>query len=198
MVRPVGDGSSGSTGPAPGAPAPSSHSATPAPAPAGGAADSAIPFELLEKLRRSGFRIDSEGQFQHEGEPVRHEGLRRALFRWLDSLPDGRIILRLDGDRFAYLDVDDTPLVARAARVVDSTILLALSDGNEEPLLPASLSVDEHGVMRCRVREGRLPARLSTSAAAILGQHVQERAGGLVFILDGNETPLAPRSAAPR
>jgi len=53
----------------------------------------------------------------HEGAEVTHEGLRRALFRWLDRNGDGRYVLRLDERRFAYLDVDDTPLVARAARV---------------------------------------------------------------------------------
>jgi len=55
----------------------------------------------------------------HEGAEVTHEGLRRALFRWLDRLPppDGRYVLRLDERRFAYLeDVADTPLVARAGR----------------------------------------------------------------------------------
>ena len=51
--------------------------------------------EWLERLRRSGIRIDSAGEFQHEGEPVRHEGLRRALYRWLDRLEDGRTVLRL-------------------------------------------------------------------------------------------------------
>ena len=62
--------------------------------------------ELIERLRRSGIRIDREGQFIHEGEPVRHEGLRQALFRWLDRLDDDpdkgeavRYILRLDPRR---------------------------------------------------------------------------------------------------
>ncbi|HXU03254.1 MAG TPA: hypothetical protein VN903_19945, partial [Polyangia bacterium] len=68
----------------------------------------------LEQIRRSGISIDREGRFIHEGAEVTHEGLRRALFRWLDRLPppDGRYVLRLDERRFAYLeDVADTPLV---------------------------------------------------------------------------------------
>lgn len=148
--------------------------------------------EILERLRRSGFRIDREGEFQHEGEPVRHEGLRRALFRWLDSLPDGRTILRLDANRFAYVDVDDTPLVARAARIDGGAILLALSDGSEEPLVPASLSIDAAGVMRSRVRERHLVARLSTSAAAVVAELiVEDPAGALALVLDGQSFPLA-------
>src|SRR4051812_33805014 len=96
--------------------------------------------ELLEKLRRSGIRIDREGELIHEGQAFRHEGLRRALFRWLDRLDDGRYVLRLDERRFAYLDVEDTPLVVRALRVDgggaggDAFVTLQLSDGAEEQL----------------------------------------------------------------
>ena len=86
---------------------------------------------VIERLRQSGIRIDKEGEFQHEGAPVRHEGLRQALFRWLDRLPDGLVILRLDERRFAYVDVDDTPLVVRGARVAGDRVLLTLSDGTE-------------------------------------------------------------------
>ena len=97
---------------------------------------------FIERLRQSGIRVDREGRFIHEGAEVTHGGLRSALFRWLDRLPppDGRHILRLDERRFAYLDVDDTPLVARAARVdPGGTIWLALSDGAEEVLDPKKI-----------------------------------------------------------
>src|SRR5678815_3710105 len=110
----------------------------------------------LEKIRRSGIRLDREGRFMHEGAEVTHEGLKRALFRWLDRLPppDGRYVLRLDERRFAYLDdVEDTPLVARAARIdAAGAVQLALSDGSEEALDPATLTVDEAGVLRAWVR----------------------------------------------
>src|SRR6185503_15309301 len=114
-----------------------------------------------------------EGRFIHEGAEVVHEGLKRALFRWLDRLPppDGRYVLRLDEKRFAYLeDVEDTPLVARSARV-DARggvrVYLALSDGAEELLDPATLTVDDAGVLRAWVRGGRLQARLASSAAVV-------------------------------
>jgi hypothetical protein len=117
--------------------------------------------------------VDREGRFIHEGEEVRHEGLRAALFRWLDRLPDGRYVLRLDEQRYAYVDVEDTPLVARSARVAaDGQLLLGLSDGSEEPLDPATLTVDDDGVVRCWVRGGRLEARLATSAAAAIADRL--------------------------
>ena len=152
----------------------------------------------IERLRRSGIRVDREGRFIHEGAEVTHDGLRRALFRWLDRLPppDGRFILRLDERRFAYLDVDDTPLVARAARIDPAgTIWLALSDGAEEPLDPATLTVDAAGVLRARVRAGRLPARLSTSAAVALGDRLTETSDGRPALRVGDH--LIPLPAPP-
>jgi hypothetical protein len=146
--------------------------------------------ETLERLRRSGIRIDRDGQFIHEGQPVRHEGLRRALFRWLDRDDEHpeRYVLRLDERRFAYLDVDDTPLVVRAVRAdagdgsgEGGGIRLALSDGAEEPLDPATLTVDDDGILRCRVRGGRLEARLDTSAAATLAERITETPSGPVL-----------------
>jgi hypothetical protein len=132
----------------------------------------------LEQIRRSGIRVDREGRFVHEGAEVTHEGLKRALYRWLDRLPppDGRYVLRLDERRFAYLDdVADTPLVARAARIDDTgAIQLALSDGSEERLDPETLTLDEDGVLRAWVRRGRIEARLATSAAAVLADLMQD------------------------
>jgi hypothetical protein len=133
----------------------------------------------IERLRRSGIRVDREGRFIHEGGEVTHEGFKRALYRWLDRLPDGRHILRLDADRYAYLDVDDTPLVARAARVDGGgQVWLALSDGAEEPLDPRTLTVDGGGTLRALVRGGRLEARLASSAVAAISDLLTETPDG--------------------
>jgi hypothetical protein len=153
--------------------------------------------ETLERLRRSGIRIDREGRLIHEGAEVRHEGLRRALFRWLDAEPDGRVVLRLDARRFAYVDVEDTPLVARAARLEGGgdaeRVLLALSDGSEEPLEPVTLTVDGAGVLRARVRGGRLWARLGTSAVAVLGERLSEEAGRPALTVGARRYPIQRR-----
>jgi hypothetical protein len=137
--------------------------------------DSEAQSETIARLRQSGISIDKEGDFIHQGERVRHEGLRRALFRWLDRLPapDGRYVLRLDPRRFAYVEVEDTPLVARAARRDADGFHLALSDGVEEVLDPRTLTVDGLGILRCSVRGGRLEARLSTSAATLLADTLE-------------------------
>jgi hypothetical protein len=154
----------------------------------------------LEKIRRSGISVDREGRFVHEGAEVTHEGLKRALYRWLDRLPppDGRYVLRLDERRFAYLeDVADTPLVARAARIdPGGDVRLALSDGSEERLDPTTLTVDDAGVLRAWVRGGRLEARLSTSAATVLADAIVSEDGGRPLLqLAGRSYVLPPRSA---
>jgi hypothetical protein len=154
-----------------------------------------VDAEWLERLRRSGIRIDREGRFLHEGAEVSHDGLRRALFRWLDTEPDGRVVLRLDDKRFAYvdMDVDATPLVARAARLEGDRVWLALSDGAEELLDPATLTIDDAGVLRARVRGGRLEARLATAAAAVLGDCVTEDGGRPTLTLAGRRLPIPRR-----
>jgi hypothetical protein len=162
---------------------------------------------LLERLRQSGIRVNAEGHFVHEGDFVLHEGLRQALFRWLDRLPDGRHILRLDENRFVYLDVDDTPLVVRALRFEgDARVLLSLSDGREVPLDPETLTLDAAGVLRCRVRtvraqareDARLEARLATSAAAALAERITQTPAGAVLTLGSRAVPLPSRPESPR
>jgi hypothetical protein len=141
---------------------------------------------FLERVRSSGIRIDREGQLWHQGQTVDHGGLRTALFRWLDRNPDGKYVFRLDAQRFANVEVADTPIVARAARWEGEALLLALSDGSEEPLEASTLTVDGEGVLRCEVRGGSLAARLSTSAAAVLAERIE----GEELRIDGQRVPI--------
>src|SRR6185295_2524984 len=101
--------------------------------------------------------------------------------------------------RYAYVDVADTPLVARAARFEGEAIVLALSDGSEEALDPATLTLDGAGVLRCRVRGGRLGARLATSAASLLGDRITDGPDGPTLALGGRRYPLCrpPASGGP-
>jgi hypothetical protein len=146
---------------------------------------------LIERLRRSDIRIDREGQLWHEGQTIDHAGLRQALFRWLDRLPDGRYVFRLDAQRYAYLGVEDTPLVVRAARWDGERLLLSLSDGAEEPLDPATMTIDGEGILRCLVRDGRLEARLSTSAATVAAERISGEPPRL------GSAPIKRRSGSP-
>lgn len=153
----------------------------------------------LQPLRDSGIRIDKQGNFWHNGQPVTHQGLRQALFAWLDRLPppDGRHILRLDETRYAFIEVQDTPLVANTLRLQTHgntcQAWLSLSDGTEEPLPSDGLSVDAQGTLRVPVRGGALQARLSTAAASALAPYLQETQGAWTLTLPGH-TPTRLQS----
>lgn len=164
----------------------------------------------IEKLRQSGISVDREGHFIHEGEPVLHEGLKAALYRWLDRLPppDGRYVLRLDERRFAYVTVEDTPLVVRGARLVaahtggragaeagqdareEARVELTLSDGVEVLLDPATLRLRPDGSLICAVREGHLEARFATAALAGLQPALGEDDAGAFLQLGARRVRL--------
>src|SRR5437868_6040122 len=116
--------------------------------------------------------------------------MRAAFYRWLDRLPDGRWILRLDEHRYAYLDVEDTPYVVRSLRWEGDRAVARLSDDTEEPLDAASVRLRPGGGADTRVKPGRFPARFSTAAFAVLGERIEDRDGRPVLQAAGGPHPL--------
>lgn len=173
-------------------------SAADKPAPPARSERSEIDPELLERLRTSGISVDREGRFWHEGALVEHAGLRQALWRWLDRLPppDGRYVFRLDARRFAFLTVEDTPLVATSLRWQDQRAWLGLNDGTEEELDPSSLTLDQAGVLRCWVRTGKVEARLATSAATALAERITPVDGRAQLATDSGPVVIRAREGA--
>jgi hypothetical protein len=150
----------------------------------------------LERLRRSGIRLDAEGRFIHEGDEVRHAGLRAALWRWLDRNPDGRYVLRLDVRRFVYLDVDDAPQVVRSLRWEGGCALALLGDGSEEPLALATVRLGDPGPAYATVKNGRFTARILPAAWAVLAERIVEDESGVAWLeMDGGRVRLGPVSA---
>ncbi len=148
---------------------------------------------LLEHWRRTGLRLDREGRWWHEGDPVEHDGLRRALFRWLDRLEDGRFVLRLDEERFAFVEVEDTPFIVRTLDLETTSkevrITLHLNDGREEELAYGSLSVAPDNALTCEVY-GRFRARFSRGAYYLLGELIEETDAGFSLRAAGQLWPV--------
>src|SRR5690349_20332026 len=106
--------------------------------------------ETLDKLRR-GFplRMDRQGNFAFEGDPLTHPGVV-ALFRaGLDIGETGECELHV-ADQWTFLTVDDLPL--RAIRVDqpreagEAMPMLLLDDGRRLALDPTTLWEEpEHG-----------------------------------------------------
>lgn len=134
--------------------------------------DTKLSPEMIERLRQTGIRIDWAGRLWHEGAEITHPGLRQALLRWLDRRDDGRPILRLDAQRYAYVDVEDADLLARSARWDGDQVWLTLNDGSEEELDYASLEIGAQDALYCAVRGGRLRARITTPAYQVLAQGI--------------------------
>ena len=144
--------------------------------------------QLLETLRQSGLRLDREARWWHEGERVSHPRLAAALHRWLDQREDGRYIVRLDAQRYAYVEVEDVPYLVRSIAIESTAaeeveLRASLSDGSEEILEATSLRVGAHDALYCAVKGGRFPARLSRAAQLQLAPLLAESEGGVVLVL---------------
>jgi len=88
-------------------------------------------------------------------------------------LPDGRAILRLDEHRYAYVDVDDAFLLVTSARWDGSRVLIRLNDESEEELAYDTVEVGPGDALYCRVRGGRLSARVLTPAYYVIAEGIE-------------------------
>lgn len=89
------------------------------------------------RSRESTIRLDREGHFFHENEPVEHPKLAAAMHTWISRHPDdGRYILT-NGYDWTYFSVEDVPYFVRSIRIDEDAIFLTLSDESEESWDPS-------------------------------------------------------------
>ena len=129
--------------------------------------------ELIEKMRAIGLRLDRSGTFWHEGAAVTHPRLRQALLRWLDVRPDGRDIVRLDDKRYAYVEIEDAHLRARAARWDGDHCLVLWDDDREAELDYGSLRQAADHALYARV-DDRLRGRIAGPAYHAIADRIIE------------------------
>lgn len=104
------------------------------------------------RSRESTIRLDGEGRFFHDDEPVEHPKLRDALHTWIARHPDdGRFILT-NGYDWTYFIVDDVPFFVRSVEGTDGDATLVLSDGSREPLDPGGVRTNERGELYVKVK----------------------------------------------
>ncbi|MCA1665627.1 MAG: hypothetical protein LC659_15390, partial [Myxococcales bacterium] len=87
-----------------------------------------------------------------------------------------RWVLRLDAQRFVYLDVDDVPYVVRSARWQGDRAVVRLSDDSEEELAYDTLQLRGGTQPYCCVKSGRFEARVSTLAWNTLAERIEDGA----------------------
>ena len=148
--------------------------------------------ELIEKMRAIGLRLDRSGTFWHEGTTITHPRLRQALLRWLDVRDDGRDIVRLDDKRYAYVEIEDAHLRARAARWSGDRCFVLWDDDDERELDYASLSQAADHALYVRAR-GRLVGRIAGPAYHAITEHLVEVPGGFALEAAGQRWPITSR-----
>jgi hypothetical protein len=124
------------------------------------------------RSRESTIRLDPDGRFWHEGHVVEHAKLAQAMHTWISRHPDdGRFILT-NGYDWTYFTVDDAPYFVRSVRITADGVVLALSDGTEEPWDPARTRVGPNDALYTEVKRasprGAFTAKFTRFAQAQL------------------------------
>jgi uncharacterized protein len=138
----------------------------------------------------SGIRLDREGRWWHDGEPVEHPRIIEAFNRGLAPSEDGRYKLNVGKD-WCYVEVEGAAYrVTSVHPKDDGPPVLELSDGSAEPLDPQTLTADDEGVLECQVKERRASARFSRDAQAAMGELLEQTKDGVCLRIGEERVPL--------
>ncbi len=144
----------------------------------------------------SGLRVDRQGRWWHDDEPVEHPNIIEAFNQGLTVMEDGRYQLHFGGD-WCFVQVEACAFTVVALDVSEGERpSVRLSDRTAEWLDPGSLAVDDDGAVTCAVKEGRARARFSRAAQQQLGERLVEADGQLQLELGGRRWPT-PLMLAP-
>ena len=144
-------------------------------------------------LRPFGLRLHHDGRWSHEGQPIRNRRLREHFDRSVRYLVEERkCVVTLRHFR-GEIEVEEAAFFVRSFDAASGRI--ALSDGSEEALDPATLALSPiDGALLCRVKGTLAPdgllARFSHGAHAELLQAVEETPEGPALRVAGRVTPI--------
>jgi hypothetical protein len=145
--------------------------------------------EMLERMRTIGLELDRAGVFWQGATAVTHARLRQALLRWLDVRADGRDIIKLDDERYAYVTIADAHLRSRSARWQADRCIILWDDDQEAELEYASLRQTPDHALYATVR--RLRGRIGSPAYQAIAEHIVEVPGGYALEAAGERWPIA-------
>jgi hypothetical protein len=115
-------------------------------------------------------RIDRDGAWFHDDAEVTHAGILANLRENLQVDERGHYLQI--GPVRVPVDVEDAPFVIVRIEREGDGLTATRNDLGREPLAVETLTVDDRGVPRCRVKGGRFAARLDRAAAYQLLQQV--------------------------
>ena len=137
----------------------------------------------LRASRESTIRLDAEGRFFHEGEPVVHPGLAAAMHAWIRRHPDDRRFILSNGYDWTYFTVEDVPFFVRSVHIDDAGgVKLRLSDETDEAWDPATSRIGPRDALYAVVKRGHsqgpFDAKFTRFAQAQLAPALIESEGG--------------------
>jgi hypothetical protein len=130
-------------------------------------------------------RFGKDGRWYCDGEQISNAAICRLYARTMTVGSDGRARLELGEDR-AEVEIEDTPWVVTG---VDGDaargFVVVLNDETREPLDPGSLRLSPEHVPYCRVKGGRVEARMLRPAWYELVRHAEAVGDGTCVLRAG-------------
>jgi hypothetical protein len=134
-------------------------------------------------------RIDREGVWFHDDAEVTHAGIVANLRENLQVDERGHYLQI--GPARVPVEVEDAPFVVERVETQGEQLVATLNDLSREPVALDTLRVDERGIPRCRVKDGRFDARLGRAATYQLLLHVVTDPGAEpALVLGGRRYPV--------
>lgn len=134
-------------------------------------------------------RIDREGVWFHDDAEVTHAGIVANLRENLQVDERGHYLQI--GPARVPVEVEDAPFVVERVEAQGEQLVATLNDLSREPVALDTLRVDERGIPRCRVKDGRFDARLGRAATYQLLLHVVTDPGAEpALVLGGRRYPV--------
>lgn len=135
-------------------------------------------------------RIDRDGVWFHDDAEVTHAGILVNLRENL-QVDDRGHFLQIGPVRVP-VEVEDAPFVIVRVEREGDGLIATRNDLGREPLALDTLAVDDRGIPRCRVKDGRFAARLDRAAAYQLLQQVDPGDGSrpAALVVGGRRYPV--------
>jgi hypothetical protein len=152
-------------------------------------------FWAIDPTRKISFGKD--GWWYANDERIQNRRINVLFSQHLQKTPDGQYEIIIGRDRVAVV-IDDAPyVVTRVSGDTAHGLTLRLNDESEEPLDPATLSIDQDNVLYCQVKHGVHRARFLRPAYYQLAEHIHEDTEQKAFVLHFGESiyPVRVQSA---
>lgn len=152
----------------------------------------------LDQKHTYDYRVDAQGNWFCEGNPVTDQQLFRILSRSL-YVQEGRYFIRCEGE-VHLVRVADAPLWIRYVHLEKDRqgrlirVEVELEDGRREPLAADTLTAANNQALYCLATRRRLKARFGKVAYYELTQHLQtdDEGSNFYFIIGGRSYYIGP------